>query len=97
MGLSINVALSTKYTDRTKEMEIFRWVKGMLLGVVLIITFRLFAEGLGWSGASLVASYLGAILVCVGAVLAIIGTILDRRNTLARRLGHSAARSRRRA
>ena len=53
-------------------MEIFRWAKGMLLGVVLIIAFRLFAEGLGWNEASITAAYLGVTILGVGVVLALI-------------------------
>lgn len=67
--------------DRTKKMEIFRWVKGMLLGVVCVIAFRLFAEGLGWEAASITAAYLGVALMGVGAILAIIGNIRDRKSS----------------
>lgn len=67
-------------TDRTKKMEIFRWVKGMLLGVVCVIAFRLFAEGLGWEAASITAAYLGVALMGTGIILAIIGYIKDRKS-----------------
>lgn len=75
-------------------MSLFTWVRGLLIGVVFIMAFRLFAAGLGWDTASIVASYLGAVLVMVGVVLTIIGTILGRQNPLARRFQRVTHRER---
>ena len=71
-------------------MEIFRWAKGMLLGVILIIAFRLFAEGLGWNEASITAAYLGVTILGVGLVLAVIGSIMDRKSVMHTHLEHSS-------
>ena len=70
-------------------MEIFRWAKGMLLGVILIIAFRLFAEDLGWDEASVTAAYLGVTILGVGLVLAVIGSIMDRKSVMHSHLEHS--------
>ena len=71
-------------------MEIFRWAKGMLLGVVLIIAFRLFAEGLGWREASTTAAYIGVVLLGVGLILALVGSIMDRKSVMHSHLEHSS-------
>ena len=88
-GLDRCRVLSGQDTYRTKKMEIFRWAKGMLLGVVLIIAFRLFAEGLGWDEASITAAYLGVALLGVGVVLAVIGSIMGRKSVMHSHLEHS--------
>ena len=89
-GLDRCRLLSGQDTDRTKKMEIFRWAKGMLLGVILIIAFRLFAEGLGWREASTTAAYIGVVLLGVGLILALVGSIMDRNSVMHSHLEHSS-------
>lgn len=58
----------------------------MLLGVAVIIGFRLLADGFGWENLSYSASILGMLLVTVSIILGLIGMYQDRRSTLNRRL-----------
>lgn len=60
-------------------MEIFRWVKGMMLATVVIISFRICAQRLGYLDAAHWAGYAAVLVVLLGAVLTIIGVIVDRR------------------
>ena len=65
-------------------MEVFRWVKAMLLGTTIIIAVRLVAKEAGWESVALWTGYAGVVLVLIGAILAIIGVWVDRRHSAAR-------------
>lgn len=69
-----------------KKMEIFRWVRILLIGVVSLMLFRLFADGFEWYIASAVASVTGIVMVIGGFVLGLVGMLQDRKSTLSRRL-----------
>ena len=66
-------------------MEMFRLVKVALLGTVLIIGLRLFAQGLGWENISLYSGYVGLALVCVSIILAVRGVVRERNRSFQHR------------
>lgn len=84
--LERGVLTGTPLLQIGKKMEIFRWVRIMLIAVVVLMGFRLFAEGFGWYTASAVASVLGIVIVVCGFVLGVVGMVQDRKSTLNRRL-----------
>ena len=59
-------------------LELFRVVKVMLLGTIILSTFKLFSTAFMWSVASEVAGYLGAFLLCIAMLLAVIGWMQER-------------------
>lgn len=69
--------------ERKQTMEVFRWVKAMLLGTTLVIFVRLFSQNMGFDNIALWSGYAAVFLVVVGAVLAVIGVIVDHRPTRA--------------
>ena len=66
-------------------MEMFRLVKVALLGTVVIIGLRIFAQGFGWDNVSLYAGYVGLALVCVSVVLAVCGAVRERNRSFQHR------------
>lgn len=62
---------------RERTMEVFRWVKVMLLATVLIIGLRLFAKEAGNESFSYWTGIVAVILVIIGGILAIVGARMD--------------------
>lgn len=73
--------LSYSLTRKEKIMEVYRWVKAMLLGTAVIIFVRLIATEFEFTTVAQWSGYLAVVMVLIGGVLAIVGAVADRRSS----------------